>query len=1127
MKGIFKSIFGALLGRQSASTPASNNTSATAVTATRSSPKPSAKQIEQAKSQRCKRILNYWLDTELFDLPECPLDAKKQSLSQPAEDFSRLWDEDFGARMTSNPVQINEKSRLLIMFQCHRAGYLTQDDEKTPDYEVPRTYLVAQAMIPHWDAQLQQLTWTRSEESQDVVLNLATIRTLYRRCNSSIPENMSLAQWFEARVDSVDNILENGLNSTEQTPLTSAELQNRIVRINRELADEFWPDKNARNYMLQQCQPIESSTAQAEEDKAGRLKNGAVTFRWRFCYYPDENESQQLGPFFVKDLEHILGILDVDGIAGLSKPLRAYLLGASRQTEIHNAAHQGDFFTARTCSLIPGRWPENPEFGLSLLQAFAVNVARQVDKNPIVAVNGPPGTGKTTLLKDIVADHFVARTHKLNNLSEKDNWLDDPEALATIMQHSMVVASSNNKAVENISKELPALSQLDAEFAVSVTHFRALAPEGDWGLFCATLGNSANRTAFKKQLGKVRDHLKNINDVFSLNHFYNALSKSGKEDAENIVTHFVTQWQQQYKLLALIADIKQCRAYKNPSYKSFLEPFTQALFNIERGDLSIAKFASAWATHTDEQWDCAMKSLDTFKRQWFASKLYTAHHTEKLSTAKTRFQTLYSQLEGEQSAKDWDLDPKKHLLSPKAYEPQADESVADTEKRVQLSSPMGSKKLNAYRSSLFASAVQLNEAILESSAQHFASHWDAIEQLIDGRLDSVESIPTHQQLWSILFLFFPVVSTSLSSAENQFKLMQKAEGFGLLMIDEAGQAVNYHIAGLLQRCRQAILVGDPIQLEPVVSMTPSIDRNIARDFLNIANQDGVPQWGDRYLVSGSSAQTLADQAGRYMAKIGERTVGIPLLVHRRCTEPMFSIANQIAYDNKMVSASQPFAWKALPSSWIDVVEESKVKGAPGYANTTEAENAMRMVKYLAERHPAMIKGGIYIITPFSKMRNELKKHWQQAIQDTSNHPWMIQALGADKATLKDPELFSKDNIGTVHAFQGKEASTVILCTAASKIRKNTGGISWVNSKPNLLNVAVTRAKHHLFVIGNYDDWSMGQLSAILQATDMHYFDSLDSLMQQPARSAAQLTELKQAPKIATSTTSNAVSFDFS
>lgn len=194
MKGIFKSIFGALLGRQSASTPASNNTSATAVTATRSSPKPSAKQIEQAKSQRCKRILNYWLDTELFDLPECPLDAKKQSLSQPAEDFSRLWDEDFGARMTSNPVQINEKSRLLIMFQCHRAGYLTQDDEKTPDYEVPRTYLVAQAMIPHWDAQLQQLTWTRSEESQDVVLNLATIRTLYRRCNSSIPENMSLAQ---------------------------------------------------------------------------------------------------------------------------------------------------------------------------------------------------------------------------------------------------------------------------------------------------------------------------------------------------------------------------------------------------------------------------------------------------------------------------------------------------------------------------------------------------------------------------------------------------------------------------------------------------------------------------------------------------------------------------------------------------------------------------------------------------------------------------------------------------------------------------------------------------------------------------------------------------------------------
>lgn len=68
--------------------------------------------------------------------------------------------------------------------------------------------------------------------------------------------------------------------------------------------------------------------------------------------------------------------------------------------------------------------------------------------------------------------------------------------------------------------------------------------------------------------------------------------------------------------------------------------------------------------------------------------------------------------------------------------------------------------------------------------------------------------------------------------------------------------------------------------------------------------------GDNYLISQSSAQSVADLAGNFMAKIGDRQVSIPLLVHRRCSEPMFSIANKIAYDNKMVLASQPFKWNA-------------------------------------------------------------------------------------------------------------------------------------------------------------------------------------------------------------------------
>jgi hypothetical protein len=77
--------------------------------------------------------------------------------------------------------------------------------------------------------------------------------------------------------------------------------------------------------------------------------------------------------------------------------------------------------------------------------------------------------------------------------------------------------------------------------------------------------------------------------------------------------------------------------------------------------------------------------------------------------------------------------------------------------------------------------------------------------------------------------------------------------------------------------------------------------------------------------------------------------------------------------------------------------------------------------------------------------------------------------------------FLREHIGTVHKMQGKEADVVILVLGTDQTPGRRAR-DWVGTPPNLLNVAVSRARR-LYVIGSYPEWEPAPNFGVFATTD--------------------------------------------
>lgn len=748
-----------------------------------------------------------------------------------------------------------------------------------------------------------------------------------------------------------------------------------------------------------------------------------------------------------------------------------------------------------------GRWPSDPGHNLALSQQFAVNeaMANLGPEAGLMGVNGPPGTGKSTLLREIVAANVVERARRLASLENPDaafgervaKWQNEkgwPRKLWRLRPEltgfEMVVASTNNGAVENISNELPSRSQLGERWQNRAGYFaksaedvlRAADPKlrgksGPlaWGLIAARLGNKDNRDTFAKAfwLGTANPEdvpatpLRIILDRKTPRTTTWEQATAAFRDAEHAVQELLAPrlaaQQRIDEHAALSLQIAPAQTDLDKAVENAGAIGSQRQEHDQAARMAAAQIAELQRQLGDHeqrkpswwrgpcrwwkgigQWKSDRNDLveqhgkATARRHWHggeASRLLplVTQAEAEAAVARGTLEQLHGRLNALRAAIAEDS------LMP-GYP--TDEWRNDRHRR-ELRAPWLDDELNIARSELFLAAMDVHRVFLEQADGISVKMASAVD-VVWGTAPHTLSEPAIAAAWQLLFLAVPVVSTTFASFAAPGAMFSRLgpESLGWLLIDEAGQVKPEDAVGAIWRSQRVLTVGDPRQLQPIVSMPDAAEETLAHAF----------RVSDTWKPSRTSVQGLADRTGRWGTLIGDDTaddgnklwVSAPLLVHRRCEEPMFSICNHIAYSGIMTHANRCRCNGLPASSWIDVPNpHSGTK-----VQDKEIQALIDHINLLTNQHNVK-RSEIFVVSPFRPIVERIE----------------VDVFDANPGMRG----------GTVHSVQGQEAAAVILVLGGDPDKARTR--EWAGDEPNLLNVAVSRARHRFYVIGDRTTWS--------------------------------------------------------
>ncbi len=347
---------------------------------------------------------------------------------------------------------------------------------------------------------------------------------------------------------------------------------------------------------------------------------------------------------------------------------------------------------------------------------------------------------------------------------------------------------------------------------------------------------------------------------------------------------------------------------------------------------------------------------------------------------------------------------------------------------------------------------------LDAAHRQLLTQYASILQMVaqGGQSVSASTWRTYYELSNKVVGILPCWATTTLSAHGRIPF--DPGYFDLLVIDEASQCDIPSALPLLFRAKRAVIIGDPQQLPHITQLQPKVDQQLLE-------QRGLLGKYSEWAYSTCNLYSLA-------ASRTSRDSVVMLLDHHRSHADIIGFSNEQFYDRKLRVATKHDRLKRPEEShavrWIDVKGQADSKYG-SWVNLAEASAVLAELRRLVVT--LGYQGTLGVVTPFRAQKN------------------LINEMVTQDGTLA-PLLATREFIvDSAHGFQGDERDAIIMSPVVTRHMPEKTA-RWLDRTPNLFNVAITRARGALIVLGDRSAPAAQKIT--LYEDFLKYVDSLGS-----------------------------------